>query len=240
MEQSTATMRDFTLEEAMSLAIRLHKNEQFAEAEDVYGRILELVPDHPDVLHFSGILAHQQGKSEQAIALIEKSLAIVPDQADCYSNLGNIFQARGRLEEGIAAYQRAIVPSPPMAANVSKKPQAVSAATRRWMATMRGMAGMVAISPGPVLTILSLYLNGRLRLTQAEVNQLAWIPPLTWGIGYFFWGWAADRYASDNPRPVGLFLLLTAMALPLGLTTCTSSLPLVMLSMKPRSFSRSA
>jgi predicted TPR repeat methyltransferase len=112
MEQSTATMRDFTLEEAMSLAIRLHQNEQFAEAEDVYGRILELVPDHPDVLHFSGILAHQQGKSDKAIALIEKSLAIVPDQADCYSNLGNIFQARGRLEEGIAAYQRAIALNP--------------------------------------------------------------------------------------------------------------------------------
>src|SRR5688500_10229858 len=52
-----------------------------------------------------------------------------------------------------------------------------------------------AISPGPVLTILSLYLNGRLGLTQAEVNQLAWIPPLTWGIGYFFWGWMADRFA---------------------------------------------
>src|SRR6185436_5948745 len=85
MEQSTATMRDFTLEEAMSLAIRLHQNEQLAEAADVYGRILELVPDHPDVLHFSGILAHQQGKSDEAIALIEKSLAIVPNQADCYS-----------------------------------------------------------------------------------------------------------------------------------------------------------
>ena len=108
MEQSTATMRDFTLEEAMSLAIRLHKNEQFSDAESVYGRILELVPDHPDVLHFSGVLAHQQGKSDEAIALIQRSLAIVPDRADCYSNLGNIFQARGRLEEGIAAYQRAI------------------------------------------------------------------------------------------------------------------------------------
>src|SRR5437899_12502035 len=98
MEQSTATMRDFTLEEAMSLAIRLHKNEQFAEADDVYRRILELVPDHPDVLHFSGILAHQQGRSDEAIALIERSLAIVPNQADCYSNLGNIFPARGRPE----------------------------------------------------------------------------------------------------------------------------------------------
>jgi MFS transporter, ACS family, aldohexuronate transporter len=85
-----------------------------------------------------------------------------------------------------------------------------------------------AISPGPVLTILSLYLNGRLKLTQAEVNQLAWIPPLTWGIGYFFWGWAADRFAATNQRPVGMFLLLTAVSLTLGFTTATTSVAVAM------------
>ena len=85
-----------------------------------------------------------------------------------------------------------------------------------------------AISPGPVLTILSLYLTGRLGLTQSDVNQLAWIPPLTWGIGYFFWGWAADRYTAKNPRPVGMFLLLTVVSLTLGMTTWTTSVPVVM------------
>ena len=60
-----------------------------------------------------------------------------------------------------------------------------------------------AISPGPILTILSLYLESGLELSQAELNQLVWIPPATWGIGYFFWGWVADRFASSNRRPVG-------------------------------------
>lgn len=83
-----------------------------------------------------------------------------------------------------------------------------------------------AISPGPVLTILSLYLAQRLQLTQTDVNNVVWIPPLTWGIGYFFWGWAADRFAASNPRPVGMFLLLTAISLTLGLVTATSSVPL--------------
>jgi MFS family permease len=83
-----------------------------------------------------------------------------------------------------------------------------------------------AISPGPILTIVALYLNQRLGLTQADVNQLVWIPPLTWGIGYFFWGWAADRYATNNPRPVGMFLLLTAASLTLGMTTWTTSVPI--------------
>ena len=85
-----------------------------------------------------------------------------------------------------------------------------------------------AISPGPILTILALYLNQRLGLSQGELNGLVWIPPLTWGIGYFFWGWAADRFASNTPRPVGMFLLLTAASLTLGATTWTTSVPVAM------------
>jgi MFS transporter, ACS family, hexuronate transporter len=98
---------------------------------------------------------------------------------------------------------------------------------RRVWALMFSYA-LPAISPGPLLTILSLYLAGRLKLTQAQVNTIAWIPPLTWGLGYFFWGWAADRYAANNRRPIGMFLLLTITSLPLGLVTMTSSVALAM------------
>jgi MFS family permease len=96
---------------------------------------------------------------------------------------------------------------------------------RRVWALMFSYA-LPAISPGPVLTILAIYLTQRLRLTQGDINNVVWIPPLTWGIGYFFWGWAADRYAANNPRPIGMFVLLTAISLTLGLTTMTVSVPL--------------
>jgi MFS family permease len=85
-----------------------------------------------------------------------------------------------------------------------------------------------ARAPGPLLTILALYLNGRRHFTQSQVNGISWIPPLAWGLGYFFWGWAADRYAENNRRPIGMFLLLTITSLPLGLITMTSSVPLTM------------
>ena len=98
---------------------------------------------------------------------------------------------------------------------------------RRVWALMFSYA-LPAISPGPLLTILALYLNGRLHLTQSQVNGLSWIPPLTWGLGYFFWGWAADRYAANDRRPVGMFLLLTVVSLTLGLVTMTTSVPLAM------------
>ena len=124
----------------------------------------------------------------------------------------------------------AAIARPPFLPKTAAKPAKVlwpNFLERRVWALMFSYA-LPAISPGPLLTILSLYLNGRLKLTQAEVNGLAWIPPLTWGIGYFFWGWAADRYAANNRRPVGMFVLLTVISLSLGLVTLTTSVPLAM------------
>jgi predicted TPR repeat methyltransferase len=112
MDQSETPPRELTLEEAVSIAILLQKNEQLAEAEEVYRRIFDTAPNHPDALHYAGVLAHQQGRSDDAVALIEKSLALVPDRADCYSNLGIIFQAQGKLDDAIVAYRRAISLNP--------------------------------------------------------------------------------------------------------------------------------
>jgi ACS family hexuronate transporter-like MFS transporter len=86
-----------------------------------------------------------------------------------------------------------------------------------------------AIAPGPILTLIPLYLSRGMGVSQADLAGLLWMPPLAWGIGYFFWGWAADRYAADNPRPVGMFLLLTAFSLVFGLTTWTTSVALAIL-----------
>ena len=107
-------------------------------------------------------------------------------------------------------------------AHTTSKMQWPNLRERRVWALMFSYA-LPAISPGPVLTILAIYLVQRLHLTQADVNSVVWIPALTWGIGYFFWGWAADRYAANNPRPIGMFMLLTVISLTLGLTTMTTS-----------------
>jgi predicted TPR repeat methyltransferase len=70
------------------------------------------VPNHADALHFSGVLAHQQARSDEAVALIERSLELEPERADWYSNLGIVLQDRLRLDEAIAAYRRAIALDP--------------------------------------------------------------------------------------------------------------------------------
>jgi predicted TPR repeat methyltransferase len=112
MEPSESSTRELTLEEAVSFAIVLQQNEQLAEAHEVYRRVLETAPHHPRALHYAGVLAHQQGRNGEALALIERSLALVPDQADWYSNLGIVLQSDDRLDRAIDSYRRAIAIDP--------------------------------------------------------------------------------------------------------------------------------
>ncbi len=86
-------------------------------------------------------------------------------------------------------------------------------AERRFWALVASY-GLGASAIGPILYLAPIYLNRVLGLSQADLGKILWIPPLGWEIGYFFWGWVADRFAAGNPRPVGIFLLLALLAVP--------------------------
>jgi predicted TPR repeat methyltransferase len=104
--------RELTLEEAITVAILLQKNEDYTAAHEVYRRVLEAAPDHPRALHYAGLLAHQQQRSEEALALIERSLALQPNEADWHSNRGIVLQSAAKLGEAIDAYRHAIAIDP--------------------------------------------------------------------------------------------------------------------------------
>jgi predicted TPR repeat methyltransferase len=103
---------ELTLDGAIELAIVLQKNGQLAGAADLFGHVLDRAPDHPRALHYAGVLAHQQGRSDEAVALIERSLGLEPGNADAHSNLGIVHQSAGRLDAAVEAYRRAIAVAP--------------------------------------------------------------------------------------------------------------------------------
>jgi predicted TPR repeat methyltransferase len=96
----------------VAVAVALQQAEQWAAAEDVYRSVLEVAPQHPDALHFSGVLAHQRGRSDDAVGLIERSLELEPERADWHSNLGIVQQNRLRLDDAAAAFRHAIALAP--------------------------------------------------------------------------------------------------------------------------------
>lgn len=107
MEPPASTEHDVTVGEAMRMALAFQQRGQLDDALQVYRRMLDVAPDHPDIVHFYGVLLHQLGRSEEAIATIERSLALEPDRAECYNNLGIIYRALERYDEAVAAYTRA-------------------------------------------------------------------------------------------------------------------------------------
>ena len=112
MPQSSPPTQGLSFDESLALAVFLQKNDHLLQADAIYQTLLELAPEHPDLLHFSGVVAHQQGRHDEGIALIERSLAVQPDQANCFANLGIIFKAQGRLDEATSAYEKAIAIDP--------------------------------------------------------------------------------------------------------------------------------
>ena len=106
------TDRAVSLDEAISIAIQLQQSEQWVAAGEIYRSVLEVKPDHAGALHYSGVLAHQEGRSEQAVALIERSLDLEPGRADWHSNLAIVRRDRLELDKAVVACQHAIAIDP--------------------------------------------------------------------------------------------------------------------------------
>ena len=88
--------------------------------------------------------------------------------------------------------------------------------------------GLGGVALGVVGYLSPLYLNRVMNLSQADLGHVVWIPLVGWEIGYFFWGWVADRYVSSAKDAAPLFGLMALLALPSMLTTMTHSLPVVL------------
>src|SRR4051794_5619674 len=112
MAQLSSNDRALTLDEAVAVALVLQRTDQWAVADEIYRSVLEAAPDHADALHFSGVLAHQQGQPERAVALIERSLELEAGHADWHSNLGIVLQESLSLDAAAASYRRAIALDP--------------------------------------------------------------------------------------------------------------------------------
>ncbi len=93
-------------------AVAKHRSGDLALAERLYRQVLEAAPDNPDALHFLGVLAHQHGRSDEAVELIGKALASAPQHAGAHNNLGNVHKECGRLADAEACYRRALDQSP--------------------------------------------------------------------------------------------------------------------------------
>lgn len=95
-------------DEAVRLAMEMHRAGHLKQAEQLYRMTLEAAPEHPDALHWLGVLMYAVDRPEQGRILIERSVELVPNHPDFQNNLGNALQASEEFADAERAYRRCL------------------------------------------------------------------------------------------------------------------------------------
>ena len=95
-------------DQMMALAASRLSSSHPGEAEWIYRRLIELLPDFAPAWHDLGLLAVRFGKLKQAAPLVRQATVLNASNALYQRNLGEICRRLGRLAESINATQEAV------------------------------------------------------------------------------------------------------------------------------------
>jgi predicted O-linked N-acetylglucosamine transferase (SPINDLY family) len=108
-------MQEMTIQQALELALSLHRAGRLGDAEQLYRRILSADPKQIEALRLLGVLANQAGKPELAVQWISSAISQGLATPDAYCNLGSALRRVGKLSGAIDAYRQAITLQPDFA-----------------------------------------------------------------------------------------------------------------------------
>ena len=89
-----------------------HRAGRYADAEEVYRAVLNLVPDDGEALHLLALLLRQKGEPLAAAECLRRLINARPDFVEAYNSLGNLLHGLGRVEEATACYNQALALQP--------------------------------------------------------------------------------------------------------------------------------
>jgi len=94
-------------QQQLEQALHYHGSGNLQEAEKLYRGLLEQQPDHPDALHYLGVIGLQVGRADEAVGLIQRAVDARPDYVDAIVNLGNAFLALGQPLAAVEQFRHA-------------------------------------------------------------------------------------------------------------------------------------
>ena len=85
-------------------AVALHQAGRLDEAEQSYRQLLEIAPEHTDLLHLLGMIALQKGAYDSALDFLYKAVKLAPDAAAYRFTLAQALQSGGKPKEALEQY----------------------------------------------------------------------------------------------------------------------------------------
>lgn len=96
----------------MRAGMEQYQSGQLPDAEVTVGKLMKLMPKHPDVTHLAGAIKLGLGKPNAAIPLLEASLAVHSKQPMAWNSLGECRRILGEFDLAVDAYHKAIKLAP--------------------------------------------------------------------------------------------------------------------------------
>ncbi len=93
-------------------ALAHHRAGRKDQASAGYRAILDQAPEHPDALHYSGVIALERGDHAGAVRLMDRAAAGLGGDADFNANYGVALRAMGKPEQAKACLGRALARNP--------------------------------------------------------------------------------------------------------------------------------
>ena len=119
-----------TVQAVLRQAIGLHQSGRFAEAEQLYSRILSADKNNFDALRLLGMLEAQRGDLAKAHELLRDALELSPRSVDVLINLGNVLKLQERLDAALEVYSKALKIEPNSILALSNRGSVLSALGR--------------------------------------------------------------------------------------------------------------
>jgi Flp pilus assembly protein TadD len=119
---------------------------RLSQARAGYDRALSEAPDHPQAMHFLGLLLHEQGDAENGIELLLRSIKLNPNAAEFYNNAATALGRVGRSKEAIELLDKALALRPQFVEAHVNRAIALQG-SGRWREAMLSLQRAVELDP---------------------------------------------------------------------------------------------
>lgn len=99
-------------QELVEKALNYQNCGDYTQAEALYRAVLKRWPQHPEALHHLGLVYHQTGRNDIALANVSRAAQLAPDNPCYQCNLGVIHAAGGNPDQALSCYRRALEINP--------------------------------------------------------------------------------------------------------------------------------